>query len=83
MVRLRLDRNADPNVSTQNRWAPLMSASGLAHAVVVRLLRAAGVNPSAQDKDGDTAMKFAADRLFQSVFFARILTAYQSGQPYQ
>jgi ankyrin repeat protein len=74
MIRLLLDRGADPNIATQNKTTPLMAAAGLNWAEisslgteddtieVMKLMVARGADVNAANDQGETAMHGAAQR---------------------
>ena len=61
MVRLLLDRGADPNVQNSEGDTPLICATKYAagHAATVKLLVEGGTDLMIKDKDGKTALDYA------------------------
>ena len=61
MVRLLLDRGADPNVQNGEGDTPLICATKYAggHAATVKLLVEGGTDLMIKDKDGKTALDYA------------------------
>ncbi len=55
-----VEKGADPNERSRNGMTPLMLASGMqGDPAVLTLLLNAGADPTAKDKDGDTALAIA------------------------
>ena len=66
---------AEPNVSTNNGWTPLMIASQSGHADVVELLLDKNVPINAQNKNGKTAVYIAS----QNGHFSVVSTLLNNG----
>jgi serine/threonine-protein phosphatase 6 regulatory ankyrin repeat subunit B len=54
-----IDAGADPNVSTDDGFTPLMAASGEGYLEIVKLLLQAGADVTAKNKSGLTALTLA------------------------
>ena len=69
IVRLLLERGADPNKQTKDGWTPLMYATEKGNIDIVRLLLENGADPTKRTKDGWTAKELARlDRKHMEIF---------------
>ncbi len=59
LVRLLLDRGADPNIRLSNGMTPLMQAAGRGQTAIVNVLIEGHADINASTKDGSTALMFA------------------------
>jgi ankyrin repeat protein len=60
VVRMILERGADPTVQDKDGRTPLHEASLWGHVEVVRMILERGADPTVQDKDGRTPLHLAS-----------------------
>ncbi len=59
VVKLFLERGADPNIKNKDGWTTLHEAAFSGHVNVVKLLLVYGADPTVKDKDGKTPLDLA------------------------
>jgi ankyrin repeat protein len=76
IVKLLLERGANPNTKDNNGWTPLHWAAYHGHVDVVRVLLERGADPWIADNEGHIPLDYAKDSAIRSLLESAMRNSY-------